>query len=538
MAHYTENLHPEYILKSNRWQEALDHYTGDYATDKIDQYLFRKEQRETDQAFAERKKVADPQLHFSTAIDGLCGVMFSKAKDTKREWGGLGDPDDPGSVAYRLTNDADQEGTNWTSVFKQAAIKLAVTHNIWGLVDGIKMRTTETGEQVEDGDATIHIIDPTAVINWYPSTGKLQQVLVRERHDTRRSIFDSFPDQDTYILFTLDGWRRFRVATRRGENGQEELVEETLGEGEYEFYRTSDKKDRILPIFRVQIPMPRDVGFLLARKENAIFNMKSVRDFAVRILSFALLRLTANDMEEYNQIVETLMKGASVVGQFGDTSHPHDFISPDSSWLSEAASILKKDIEDFYQNAFKEYGDAAAQRTATEIRLESQTGIEAFLSLLVGAVDEFENQCLWRLEQVYDLPPSQWGQAFVERSTNFTPRDEQEAIDKLVERYFGKSRVPATVEHLVSVAERIMTMDNLGDLKEADRDALKGVVESYIAAQDSERVGNLRRFDLVSIEQGLSILYPEKEEDWIKQEAERIQAQRGALSIPDPFMGD
>lgn len=411
MSHFSEYEHPEYSDKVEKWRYAWDHYTGTYGDLKlmggrITDFLEQKYQRENNKAFEERQRVSDVVLHFATVIDGINGVMGSKDDKTNREWGQLGDPEEKGTTAYHLTHNADLIGTNWTPLIKQAGIKLTAMHTVWGLVEGV----TDTEE------AHIQVINPQHVVNWYPSYGDLEQVLVKEKRDTRESIFSPQEEQpDVYTLFTLDGWRRFMV--------NDEGAEVEMGSGEYQYYKSERRRKRILPIFRTSIPMPRDVGYLLAKKENHLYNAKSVRDFAVRNMSFAILKLGVDNDEELTELLQKLEKGYNIIGQYPDRPD-HEFLTPSSDYLREYAEILDKDTNDFYVNAFKKYAEAASQVTATEVRLESQSGIEAFLSLLVTSVDEFENQCLHRLEQVY-FPdnPSVWGEANVERTSDFQPED-------------------------------------------------------------------------------------------------------------------
>lgn len=451
-------FHPEYNEKVSEWQEAIDFYNAHASTRKVGTYLEKKTQRETDDGFKERQKTTEPMLLFPTAVDGLCGIMFNNEDQAIREWGAFGDPENPDDIAYRLKQDADGEGMDWQSLFKMSAIKLTTTHRIWGVVDGLKEIIYNEGTDLEErekvGDATIHVLDPTFVINWYPSNGQPEQVVVKEKYDSRRNIDDPFPLDDVYIKFDLDGWERFRIVERN--EGSKKISEmQVMNAGSYEFYRTKEKKDRILPIYKVEIPMPRDVGFLLARKERAIWNLQSVRDFAVRALSFALFRVMVEGEDDWNKIKKALMEGTSLVPQYAKEGHPHDFISADASWLTEAGEILKKKVEDFFHSAFKEYGDAARQRTVPEIRLESQTGIEAFLALLVDSVDEFENQALWRMEQIYFDNPSQWGQASVTRSRDFTPQDEERALELMKESAFGERiPIPFPIETLIEVVRK------------------------------------------------------------------------------------
>ena len=448
-------FHPEYLEKKSKWQTAIDAYNGEAYSDKIESYLIQKSQREPDGAFEERQKVTEPMLHFSTAIDSLCGVMFSKDGDTSRDWGALGEDGiaEQGTIAKRLENDADGEGTNWNALYKNVAIRLTTTHTIWGMVDGLtEKQYNEGNETVLEGDATVHVLDPTCVVNWYPTRGSLEEVVVKEDYDNRDNIEDFFPLEDVYVKYTLEGWERYALYT----DENDETQRRTISTGEYEYYRTAERRERILPIWRTEIPLPRNVGYLLATKQNSIWNLESVRDFAIRALSFALLRITVEGEDDKNKIASALKAGSNILWQYAKEGHPHEFISADSSWLSEAGNVLKKKIEDFYQSAFKEYGDAARQATATEIRLESQSGIEAFLALLVDSVDEFENQALWRIEQVY-FPdaPANWGLASVERSRDFQPEDTDEAMNRMLNRTFGeRDTIPLPASSIVEIIKK------------------------------------------------------------------------------------
>lgn len=394
----------------DRWEYAMDHYTGDYAIrelygGKISHYLKQKYQRENNKAFEERKEVTDPVLHFATIVDSINGVMASKQDQTKRDFGAFGDPMENGTDADRLWNNADGNGTNWEPFFKRVGIKLTILGEMWGYVKGV----------TDESEPCIVAIDPRNVVNRWPISGDPQQVLICEKMDLRRSMNDDGDsDAEVYTLFTLDGYYQYTY-----KDGEKVF----LDEGEYTFWSDSTRTKRILPIFRSYIPMPRNVGYLLSVKENHIFNQESVRDFALRNMSFALLKLGVKGKDEYNHIVSTLEKGANVIAQY-EGAPDHTFISPDSAYLAQSQEILSKKIEDFYINGFKKYGDTAKQVTATQIKLESQSGIESYLSLLVDTVDEFENQSLFRLEQVYyPNQPANWGLAYVERSHSFQPEE-------------------------------------------------------------------------------------------------------------------
>lgn len=392
--------------KFRQWQFASDHYDGTYAIrelyeGRISDYLVQKYQRENNKAYTERSELSDPVLHFGTVVDSINGTLASKQPDTVRDFGALGDRTVRGTIAEQLYYNADGNGTNWNPLFKRVGIKLTVMHELYGYVQSV----------TEYGEPCIKVIDPRHVVSRYPAKGNIESVLIAEKMDLRKSIDDEAKqDELVYTHFTLDGYAQFYY------DGDDRVEIES---GEYAYYATAGQTRRILPVFRVEIPMPRNVGYLLALKENHIYNQKSVRDFAVRNMSYAVLKLGVDNQAEFDGILDSMEKGANVIPQRPGTPE-HSYLTADSSWLAQSQAILERDVEEFYINAFKKFGEAASQVTATAIKLESQSGIESFLNLLTESVDEFENQALWRLEQVYfPNDPSLWGQAFVQRSSSF-----------------------------------------------------------------------------------------------------------------------
>lgn len=490
---FLEERHP--IWKDNHKKEdfAWKNYTVEYADrsridlyvkapNKLissDEFLQRKVQAETEEAYLERIATSDPIMLFPTAVDSIVG-MIDEDK-TQRDFGQLGDPTDEesrDSVAHKLWNNADNEGTNWIPVLKQAGIKLTVLNRFWALVDGIKERSyVNDNEQVLTetiGEASIHIIDPQSVVDWFP-TNNPTQVLVKESTDMRSDITDEVDrEKETYVLYTLDGWKRYSEV-------EGNYVE--ISSGEYEFYEDASKTKKILPIFPMELPMPRKVGYILSIKQNHIYNAKSIRDFSVRNMSFAFLQVVA-DPNQFQEVMENLKQGFRVLRKDPDAQGEHGYKSPSSDYLAEAGEILEKDKKDFMLSAFKSYGDAAKQVTATEIRQESRSGVEAFLNLLVTTLDEFENHCLFLLEQIY-FPnnTANWDVSRVKRSTDFTPKDEEKS---------------------------------LSDVSNAVRNAVQA--------------GSMSTFRAVQL------LNPEYTEEEILEEVERINKQNGA--IPDPFLND
>ncbi len=475
-----DSRNPLYEEQSDIWEYTWKNYTGlytahnrqkffsrnKYKQDYSDEFLHRKVQAETVEAFIERLLISDPILLFATAVDSLCGMVFGREDEIIREFGQLGDPKQD-SFAARFLANADGSGMNLEPLMKKVAVHLTSLHGVWGLVDGV----------MGDKEPSLKVISRQSVVDWYPSLARPTEVLVKEEKDNRNGIGeDAEGSTDVYVHYTLDGWVRYR----KNDKGQEEI----LDSGEYEYYEDEQRKVRTLPIFYTELPMPRPIGYLLAVKQNHIYNKKSIRDFAIRNISFAFLQIVA-DEQQYEAFLSELEKGYRVVRLDPDANKEHSYKSPDSAYLKEAGEIIKADIEGYMKAAFQAFGDSAKQVTATEILHESRSGVEAFLNLLVTSLDEFENRGYFLLEQtLFPNSPNQWNEAFVRRNQDFTPKDVDEAMRKA-----------------------------------------------------SETVRNAKQANAMSVKTAVKTIHPEWTEDEIEEEVANIREDMGAIEVPSNQVG-
>lgn len=450
----TPRLTGTLAAQRDRTRYAWLHYTGEYAyPDEIRNYLHKQWQRESDEMFTERIKWADPAMHLSTVIDELVGMVFANEGEASRQWvgegvNGLGDPNVVGSPSYQLTVDADGRQTNWTTFWKEVAIEMTVMRRTWVLVDGVKM---DGGAKV--GEATVHHIKPWNVMEvLYDSRGNVNEAIIRVA-EPRTQIGQK--QEDSYIHLTIDGWVKYKEYSKGELSG-------VLDAGDYIFYDDSRQMRRAIPLFPCDLPLEREVGYSLARKVNSIFNMESVRDFAVRNITFNFLRIIGSD-DEFNAKVNQLRAGTNVLQQNPNYGAQDDFITMDTGMVSASSEVLNAKIEAFYKAAFKEYNDAAGVKTATEIIQKSASSLNAFLTLLTGALDEAENQALRLLTQIYNPNNTAvWADTYVHRSIDFVGQDIETTINGLLTRYFGNgATVPTDPEIRAQVLEQIYRLDNL-----------------------------------------------------------------------------
>lgn len=442
--------HPEYEAVKNKLIFTRDHYDGTVLDPlKIDKYLIKRSQSENEAAFNERKKIADYTNHFATAVDSLAGMLFAVDDQAERIWTneagmGLGAPADPNSIMHTLWNDADGQDTNWLTLWRTSAIELVHSQWHWVLVDGA------------EGTPRTRVIPALDVPNWRNGTYGPTDVLLKETADVRGDIRSEASAIERYVLFQLDGWKRFEV-DRETKNPKAVEIEA----GPYTY--TTRGGQPMLPIFRVRLPMPRPVGWSLAKKANAIFNRESDRDNIIRTANFPFLVMVTTDTT-FAEMTERIAKEGSRVLQEDPqtTGSGHRFIAPDSGPAEIATKVLERKVDEFYVTAFQMYGDAAREKTATEVRQDVAAGVGAFLQYLRSAVDDAENGALYRVEQTVFADSGKWDIVKVKRSGEFIPLDASEFAANLATRYIGKDEtVPVGRTGMEEVIRKITEFDNI-----------------------------------------------------------------------------
>jgi len=440
--------HPEWAANHKLWKFTRDHYEGAVLRPELlAVYLRQKRQGEANDAFRERAEMADYTNHFGTIVDSLVGMLSAVEDDASRVWGlkdddgnvsGLGDPKDPDSVAARLYRDADGMGTSWLSFWSEVATELSLTHVGWLMADA-------RGE--EDG-AVLRYLAPGAVVNWRTEGEQVTEVLIAETTDARGSLWEKGGESSQYLHLTLWGWARYRP-TRTGV--------ELVGDPEPWGVKLEDVNGNpILPIRQLRVPVRRQVGYYLAKKQNAIYNRESHRDHLLSVANFPKLNVAGGEAV-YNAVVEALKKGNNVLQGTG-----HEFIAPDTSSATLSSEVLEKKARELYMTGFREYGDAARERTATEVKQDVAAGAGSYLTLLARALDQAETWALHVLTQLET--PEQADALFaasVSRSTEFAPADPEVTLDRLLKRTFGPD-VPVPLGRTAQENAALMAADYMG----------------------------------------------------------------------------
>jgi len=450
---WLRHQHPEYSVNADRLVFARDAYTGEVLeSDRVSSYLVMKSQGETQEAYKERCQLADYTNHFATLVDELAGMIFAVEGQANRvfldeEDNGLGATDDLDTPIGRLYQDADGHGNGWLTVWKQAAVELIHSRKIWVVADA----TDET--------PLVRIFPASAVPNWRYEDGTLVQVVLKETTDVRTDITQEPVQEERFVVYGTKGWQRYKIA-KDDQGGESEVL---LEEGAYTRGFEAPDGTPALPIFPVELPMRRFVGWLMAKKAISMFNLESIRDYGVWKAGFSKLVLPGDD-DYYTRMVEELKKGSTVLqGYMSEQGSGNPtFIAPDSGPATATSEVLKRKVEEFYITGFREYGDAAREKTATEVRHDVAQGVGAFLQMLAAALDTGENGVLWRIEQIEFDDRAKWFISRVERSEDFAVSDPQELATKLAERYLGTGTpAPIGEEGVLSMVRQLAAYDGL-----------------------------------------------------------------------------
>lgn len=485
---WLEFKHPEFAKNHRQWAFTRDHYTGDVMLpEKIGTYLPQKAVGESDVAWEHRKKMADYTNLLAAAIDGIAGMLWSSDDRTNRVWDGpggysFGKIDDPRSLAGRLWRDADGQGSPWLTLWKEATVDLLLDSTFWVVCDTAQIGYDDAGTR-----PVVRVLPALKVPNHTRDKIGLSAVVVEDDTEESGSIEQESKLLERRVVYRREGWERWQKEA----NGIWRRTS-TPEEGRYKYTAASGAP--ALPIFRVKLPLSRLVGWLLARKNNAIFNRESSRDNLIDLCNNPRLNIVGDDTA-YNAVVDQLQRGANALQQ-RPGNEPHNYIAPSSEPATIATAVIDAKVKDFLRAAMREYGDSAQQRTATETRQDVAQGMGAFLGLVATALDAAENGAMWRLAQT-DRPavPAGSVSARVERSNDFAVVDPEAAIEKLRERVFGKDApVPLGDKARVAAARQVAEFLGLEHDEESLQQsvALQGTLEVLKAYQGLPVVAAVR----------------------------------------------
>ena len=166
---------------------------------------------------------------------------------------------------------------------------------------------------------------------------------MREQVLARTSLEQAPKPVDRWTVYGLQGWQRYE---RSGE-GKPIALEGEQNVGVYSF--TSPDGKAALPIFRVELPLGRYVGWLLARNANAIFQHDSARDFLLWSSNFYKLVLAAGN-SLYESLVEKIKDGANILQDDPQYTKSHQFIGPPTGPVTVGLEVAKQRVKEFVTN--------------------------------------------------------------------------------------------------------------------------------------------------------------------------------------------
>ncbi len=482
---WLDQKHPKY--KGDQWKTVRAHLRGTILQE-LGSHLVEKGQGEAREAYQARKEIASYVPHYTRAVLALAGMIIQNESEMSRQWwpddSVLGSPSTEGSVMSRLWRDVDGKGTDWEVLRTQSLVDQVGYQQVWTLIEGVGRRGSD-GDSPTLADAVDHgkirLIDPMSVYDWATDeTGRVVEVKVHSKRNTRTSVRESSEPEDIYHVFTLDGVEIWREADG------EPTMEERRPYGPNGFQYQGRDGRPTLPIYRTKVPVRSPVGYMMAKYAEWLFNFRNVRNF--HLWSSALARMYTDATDSNDRFDEDTFTKFQDLLKEGSSFFPKEvgYAAPPMDGASARNETLEQETDNFYSVFFQSFGDVARERTATEINQQVAQSVGAYLTLQTQSLDEWENDALWRIAQVHAPGggPDLWRQASVERSTDFSHVNVGERLQNIAESAF-ESKVPLGPEGRKNAAMKFA--DELGI------DVLEGEVVDEVQAQ-SGRESLLRRF--------------------------------------------
>ena len=486
--HWAEFRPSWYADMVEAWSIAWTHYEADFRKLRTSKYLIKRVQGESQEQFDERLLTSDYLPLFGTAVDSLVGRLMA-AEPIHREFSREGEKTSLGKIdaddtpAYSIWRDVDGRGTNYLMMLEDLAIRVTVFNEMWVYVRG-PWKDKKSGVEHQ---ATVTLIEPAAIVNLLEDeNGNPIDVLVKGSREGRTTIEDPYGTQDVYWRFTLD-WTQ-EIVVSKDENGQPVYTDGPkvpYGDSGFSFYKSKRKQQKILPIFKVQLPLRRMVGYILAEKNGVLYNQESERDNILRIACTPMFVFVGSDAQ-FDKAGEDRKKGNNALQLDPQAARQHYFAAPPEGPADLRTKVLRDKIADFFVSAFRFYEDSirGKQKTATEVGQDASSGEGSFLNTLAATMDEAEAGIMLRLEQAYyPSNVNAWGQFHVERPRKFDSISPREEADKLADMIFGKYPIPVGKTGRVNAIKQIAQ----GRRFQIDINEVEAEIEERMARELAEK---------------------------------------------------
>lgn len=401
--------------------------------------------------YVDRARTTDYTPHMQKIISVYVGNISGVEEKSNRIWQeegtrkGLKGGSRYGDVAGRLQKDCDGTATSWKDKWEEILTKTLIFDKGYVMVERPRN---------ENGTPKIKYVDPRSVVNKRYINGKLKQLLVKEEVNYQNDLRLENKTREEYILYSPEGWSRWT----KDDNGDAVRVTNENGEpimGEYQYYDGDDKDaERTIPIAEVTPPMV--FGYLLAVKNNRIFQKQSERDHKLRTMRNTVFGIDADD-EQFENAARSMYSGESKMIQGKPI-----FANPSGEPVVVGSETIEKLAIDMYSSFHLQYGDRGRERTAREVDQDFKEGLMSVLTMLTTTLDRVETKVLRLIEQtLFPDDPNAWGQAEITRSTDFEPINRVAEAKELKNTFFDMKDMELPESAEANIVKRILDLHNI-----------------------------------------------------------------------------
>lgn len=376
--------HPDYHVNLQEWRYIEDIYIGRNIANK----LVKRTQRETKEEYEERQNIFTFQNYFAHTIDSNAGRIMEEEPEI--DWGHLGDVEDPSSLAFRLYHNIDGTGMNFNTYLRRSINELILKGEVGGLVDGMN----------DNQGIHAEVLDPMNIV--YHSPDKTHFRVKREAFPNEYTTYEDLERLDFYTVFTPEGREHYSY------NKDDDMVIRYEPDNDQEGYipYSTPYENRFgkptPPVWRVELPIPRNIQYQQAQAQMKITEMESVRDMGMRKTGFGYLVIPAGE-DERDDIRQGIVNNKdAVIFIPKDSSRGVDFEQPDFTSATQMEKIIKEKKIAFYKNAFRDYERAGKlYQSATSRAADTQESVSSYLSLVALALEEHIQRLLFFIEKTY-----------------------------------------------------------------------------------------------------------------------------------------
>ena len=368
----TDSANVEYSKNRADYRVVSDLMEGNART--IASRYLRQGTYENTTKFEIRQHISDFHPYTSRLLSNLVGMLYRDPEAIQRSL--------PSNVVPQVFfRNAGRRGEGFNQLVEEFALN-TLAFNASGFI------VTPQQSRIPN----LSIVSPINVPRWNDT----RTVVTSHMTAPGNSITQDEEMMKVWVAYAPDGFEIFKQE-RRGKTKKDVRISQQ----DYDHTFTDGNGNEIAPAQRIGFWADASLGAQIAHQHLALYRLRSGRDVSVNeaLRSAAIQTGTGNDTDFAEAIKQTFKNDNPFVPYSKDIGE-HKPLSLPTGPLEEAREVIKEK-EDQLNRIVGNFADESLQ-TATEIRVRSETGVEAILSTLANFMETNETLMLRIVAQAFN----------------------------------------------------------------------------------------------------------------------------------------